>query len=282
MRRSAAALVAALVHVTGCGAAPEARPSAPAATARPAAPALDCEVLRPVLGGTARVVHTLESTGVAPPGWWQQSSSLIDRASASAAALGREHAGAARELGEIEVSLGTLARSTRALSAGPGDRAAGNEALGANGATPDGARAALDRDAQAARALVDRLGTRCGMTPQSLYRTVGRLPTETIEAVVRRGYPEMRRCYEAGLARDPALSGRITVRFVIDLDGTVMLAGEAEGVAEERPLPDREVAACVAARFTELVFPAPEGGVVTVVYPIRFRPGPPPDAPPPP
>ena len=88
MSRRAAALVAVLVHATGCGGSPPAQPSAPAPPARPAAPALDCEVLRPVLGGTARVVHTLESTGVAPPGWWQQSSALIDRASASAAARG--------------------------------------------------------------------------------------------------------------------------------------------------------------------------------------------------
>jgi hypothetical protein len=37
-------------------------------------------------------------------------------------------------------------------------------------------------------------------------------------------------------------------------------------------LPDREVIRCVIAEYRKLQFPKPEGGVVTVVYPIVFNP----------
>jgi hypothetical protein len=38
----------------------------------------------------------------------------------------------------------------------------------------------------------------------------------------------------------------------------------------DRDLPDAEVAACVARAYTSMSFPKPEGGIVTVVYPVVF------------
>jgi hypothetical protein len=38
-------------------------------------------------------------------------------------------------------------------------------------------------------------------------------------------------------------------------------------------MPDAQVRACVAKVFEKLVFPPPEGGIVTVTYPIMFSPG---------
>ncbi|MRG96968.1 AgmX/PglI C-terminal domain-containing protein [Polyangium spumosum] len=75
----------------------------------------------------------------------------------------------------------------------------------------------------------------------------------------------MRTCYEKGLQKNPSLEGRIAVRFVIGTDGKVQSAGE-----DAQAFPDPAVARCVLDAFQALQFPQPEGGIVTVVYPIRF------------
>ena len=131
----------------------------------------------------------------------------------------------------------------------------------------------------------------------------GRLPPETIRAVVRESFTSFRACYEKALAKDPKLEGRVAVRFLIDLDGSVAYAGDADapiqlapgtdasideklrrdlefersarGTAASppgKPMPDKDVVRCVVAGFRELKFPVPEGGRVTVVYPIVFAP----------
>lgn len=74
----------------------------------------------------------------------------------------------------------------------------------------------------------------------------------------------------------------IQTRFVIDVDGTVVAAKvdpptEFRNTATALPLPDAAVTTCVAAEFAKLTFPRPEGGQVTVVYPIGFNPGDAPD-----
>jgi hypothetical protein len=38
-------------------------------------------------------------------------------------------------------------------------------------------------------------------------------------------------------------------------------------------LPDNDVVSCVLGAYHGLSFPEPEGGIVTVVYPIQFAPG---------
>jgi TonB family protein len=96
----------------------------------------------------------------------------------------------------------------------------------------------------------------------------GRLPPEEIQGVVRNAYEGLRRCYEDGLGRNANLEGRVSVRFDIDIDGSVKNSTLAPS-----DLPDAEVARCVVEHFTKLHFPPPDGGVVTVVYPIMFSPG---------
>jgi len=98
--------------------------------------------------------------------------------------------------------------------------------------------------------------------------TSGRLPPERIQAIVRAGYGNFRLCYEAGLARNADLSGRVNIRFVIGRDG-----GVSNVSVDSTTLPDRDVAACVAKGFYDLKFPEPEGGIVTVIYPIMLEPG---------
>jgi hypothetical protein len=96
----------------------------------------------------------------------------------------------------------------------------------------------------------------------------GRLPPEIVQRVVRQNEGRFRACYEDGLRTNPALAGRITVRFAIDRTGAVPVATDDGG----SDLPDGEVRRCVISAFTQLSFPAPEVGVVTVVYPIVFSP----------
>jgi hypothetical protein len=98
-------------------------------------------------------------------------------------------------------------------------------------------------------------------------RASGRLPPEVIQMTVRQNYAAFRRCYEQGLRRDPQLRGRVAARFVIDREGKV--SNVTNGGSD---LPDADVLACVFSEFYKVRFPAPEGGVVTVVYPIQFEP----------
>jgi hypothetical protein len=96
----------------------------------------------------------------------------------------------------------------------------------------------------------------------------GSLPREIIQRIVRQNYGRFRFCYESGIRNNPNLQGRVSVRFVIGRDGAV--SNVANGNSD---LPDAAVVACVIRAYYSLSFPQPEGGIVTVVYPIMFSPG---------
>jgi hypothetical protein len=96
----------------------------------------------------------------------------------------------------------------------------------------------------------------------------GRLPPEVIQRIVRQNYGRFRMCYEQGLGKNPNLEGRVTVRFVIGRDGSVSNVGNGGS-----DIPDSGVVQCVIRTYYGLSFPQPEGGIVTVVYPIMFSPG---------
>jgi hypothetical protein len=96
----------------------------------------------------------------------------------------------------------------------------------------------------------------------------GRLPPEVIQRIVRQNYGRFRSCYEVGLSRNPNLEGRVQVRFVIGRDGAV--SNVQNGGSD---LPDSGVVGCVIGAYYGLNFPQPEGGIVTVAYPIMFQPG---------
>ncbi|MBI5532263.1 MAG: AgmX/PglI C-terminal domain-containing protein [Deltaproteobacteria bacterium] len=96
----------------------------------------------------------------------------------------------------------------------------------------------------------------------------GRLPPEVIQRIVRQNFGRFRLCYENGLRANPNLQGRVAVRFVIDRAGAVSSVTNAGS-----DLPDQGVVSCVVRSFHGLSFPQPEGGIVTVYYPILFSPG---------
>lgn len=96
----------------------------------------------------------------------------------------------------------------------------------------------------------------------------GRLPPEVIMRVVRQNFSRFRLCYENGLRANSNLQGRVSVRFVINRDGGV--SNVSNGGSD---MPDSAVVGCTVRAFYGLRFPQPEGGIVTVTYPIMFAPG---------
>jgi hypothetical protein len=110
--------------------------------------------------------------------------------------------------------------------------------------------------------------TRAPSMRQGATQVNGRLPPEVIQRIVRQNFGRFRLCYENGLRTNPNLAGRVSVKFVIDRSGSVATA--QDGGSE---IPDQSVVSCVVRGFGNLSFPQPEGGIVTVVYPIMFDPG---------
>ena len=98
----------------------------------------------------------------------------------------------------------------------------------------------------------------------------GHLPPVEIQRIVRSHFDKFRRCYEDGLRTNANLEGKVVVRFVIGLEGIVTNVGNGGS-----DMPDGRVTSCVVRGFYGLVFPKPDGGIVTVTYPIMFSPAPP-------
>ena len=105
--------------------------------------------------------------------------------------------------------------------------------------------------------------------PADLAPGVGWLPPEEIQRTVRQNFGRFRVCYERALQRNAALMGKVVVKFVINRDGAV----GAVSRDEKTTMPDEEVVSCVVEAFRTITYPPPDGGIVTVVYPINFAPG---------
>jgi hypothetical protein len=90
---------------------------------------------------------------------------------------------------------------------------------------------------------------------------------EALRDGLEKAHAAFKQCYAPGLVRRPALQGRVTVRFLIDVTGDPFdLGGGAD-------LPDGSVVNCVVNAVDDLVLPAPKHGPVSVSQPIMFTPG---------
>ena len=86
---------------------------------------------------------------------------------------------------------------------------------------------------------------------------------------MKQGLARIRECYERQLQRDPELAGKVTVSFVIDLDGSVKFAALKSSSLNHEP-----AEACISEQVGTLRFQKPRGGKTVVVsYPFRFAPG---------
>ena len=95
----------------------------------------------------------------------------------------------------------------------------------------------------------------------------GRLPPEQIRSVVVENLEVFRKCYEDARRANPKLQGKVTVKFEIDPDGIVRRSADARS-----DLPDESVVECTVDAYRTLHFPKPNGGVVTVYFPLIFNP----------
>jgi hypothetical protein len=84
-------------------------------------------------------------------------------------------------------------------------------------------------------------------------------------------FPLARKCYEDALEHEPNLGGRVEFAFNIVGDAKIGGIVESVDVLNAGTLRDPEVIDCMRQSFLSVTFPPPpEGGTVTVVYPIAF------------
>jgi len=93
------------------------------------------------------------------------------------------------------------------------------------------------------------------------------LDPEVIRQVVRRHMAQLKRCYEQALQRDPTLSGKLNVEFVISPTGSVSSARIGSATAASGGLET-----CVTSQVRSWAFPRPRNGQeVEVAYPFVFN-----------
>ncbi|PRQ04822.1 AgmX/PglI C-terminal domain-containing protein [Enhygromyxa salina] len=124
--------------------------------------------------------------------------------------------------------------------------------------TPEGLGAALGgREVRAPR------------VRQARPEVTGSLDEDIIRRIVRAHINEVRSCYDAGLARDKTLSGRVTIEFPITSEGEVRGA-----IVNRNDTGDEAVGACIAKAAETWQFPeVPDGGEMKVLYPFNLSPG---------
>lgn len=96
-------------------------------------------------------------------------------------------------------------------------------------------------------------------------RVKGQLSKELIDKEVRRHRPQISFCYNAQLTRNPDLSGKVTLSWIIRLDGSVTSAK-----VKSSSLGNSDAESCMVRALGGWRFPKPEGGVVEVEYPFVF------------
>jgi hypothetical protein len=106
----------------------------------------------------------------------------------------------------------------------------------------------------------------------------GGLSRTDIQTVISRVMPQIKQCYEKELDSDPALEGKLTMRWVVTADGAVADALVSQNTFRgegAKPTGD-----CVLGIIARLKFPQPKGGgKVFVTYPFVFSSSPQPKEP---
>lgn len=96
----------------------------------------------------------------------------------------------------------------------------------------------------------------------------GHLDPMLVQSAVNARIHRMRACYHNELAKDPTLRIDMRVELQIATNGRPMQVEEKSG--RQR---DKQVVTCILGEFKALQFPRPEGGIVTVTYPLVIAPG---------
>lgn len=102
---------------------------------------------------------------------------------------------------------------------------------------------------------------------QEVGQVAGGLERSQIAAVINRNIGQVIYCYEKGLQKQPGLSGRVAVDFVIGGNGRVSKANVARS-----SLQHRRIESCILRKLRAWRFPKPHGRVdVNVSYPFILR-----------
>ena len=95
----------------------------------------------------------------------------------------------------------------------------------------------------------------------------GSMDPELIRRVVRSHHDQLKYCYDNALTKNPKLTGKVSVRWIITEGGTVA-SSNVVNTTTNTPDLDR----CIAGRVLTWIFPKPKGGGVAVVtYPFVFK-----------
>jgi hypothetical protein len=99
--------------------------------------------------------------------------------------------------------------------------------------------------------------------------TVGSIDKELIRKVIQEHAAQIRYCYEQQLAINPRLQGKVSIKWVINADGS---ASSPQVDGSSTTLDDAKVHECMMARITSWQFPKPKGGGIAVItYPWILR-----------
>lgn len=93
----------------------------------------------------------------------------------------------------------------------------------------------------------------------------GQLSKALIDKEVRRHRAQIRFCYEKQLQRFPKLAGKVTLSWIISMDGSVK-----KPRVKSSSLKNKDAESCMIRSLGGWRFPKPQGGVVAVDYPFMF------------
>jgi hypothetical protein len=98
---------------------------------------------------------------------------------------------------------------------------------------------------------------------------MGSIDKELVRKVIQDHAAQIRYCYEQQLAVNPKLQGKVSIKWIIQADGSATNA-QVEGGATT--LEDDKVHACMISRIQSWAFPKPKGGGIAVItYPWILR-----------
>jgi len=100
-------------------------------------------------------------------------------------------------------------------------------------------------------------------------QVMGSVDKELVRKVIQEHAAQIRYCYEQQLALNPKLSGKVSIKWVINGDGS---ATSAQVDASATTLVDAKVHQCMMTRIMSWEFPKPKGGGIAVItYPWILR-----------
>jgi hypothetical protein len=98
---------------------------------------------------------------------------------------------------------------------------------------------------------------------------IGSIDKELIRKVIQEHASQIRYCYEQQLALNPRLQGKVSIKWIIQGDGTATSAEVDNGATT---LDDAKVHECMMSRIQSWQFPKPKGGGIAVItYPWILR-----------